>query len=144
MLKKLTKKESAEYGVTTNHELMESGELRFRLVSGDGSSYARIVSPNVGVWQNSHFHSTLTETYIVQKGWIVFVEYINAKAVFRKINEGGTCSSHPGVPHNVYLTANCVHHCVKHGDLTISDWNASQELDRLTKHLLENEIHYWF
>ncbi|MCL2228656.1 MAG: hypothetical protein FWC00_02375 [Firmicutes bacterium] len=122
-----------KYGITTNHEKMDNGELRFRLISDDGSSYIRTVAPSVGVWQKSHSHSTLTETYIVQKGWIKIAELENENVAFNKVCQGEIYSTRPNVPHNLYMSQGTVLHCVKHGNLSVNDWNPCPALDELIK-----------
>ena len=141
MSRRLTEDEITEHGISTNHEIMDNGELRFRLVSSDGSCYIRTVAPEKGVWQNSHHHATISETAIVQKGWVAFAEYINEKLVLRKIETGEMFTTKPGVPHNMYLPKNSVIHCVKHGDCSVNDWIASPVLDKLTKSLTEKDLY---
>jgi len=138
----LTEKEALTHGISTHHEQMDNGELRFRLIANDGSSCVRIQAPDSGRWQNSHFHEALSELYVVQKGWIVFVEYGRATGTcsFQKIQTGETCLSRADVPHNVYLTVDSAHYCVKFGALAANDWIAFPALDELTKHLSEEDI----
>jgi len=138
----LTEKEVLQYGITTNHERMDSGELRFRLLASDGTCCIRVQATDKGTWQNSHSHATLSELCVVQTGWVVFVEYdeTTGACTFEKINAGEICQSRPGVPHNMYVSANSVHYAVKHGDLSVNDWIPSTTLDQMTKHLNENDI----
>lgn len=75
MPQKLNERELAEFGITTNHERMENGEVRFRLTGRDGSSYIRCENTGGPVWENSHSHSALREMVIVQEGCVVFAEY---------------------------------------------------------------------
>jgi hypothetical protein len=49
-----TKLLARQHDVTTLHEAMPNGELRFRLIGPDGSSYIRTVASPMGAWQNSH------------------------------------------------------------------------------------------
>ena len=142
MPRKMTTEEALTHGITTNHEQMENGELRFRLVSNDGTSCMRIQATDTGAWQNSHSHATLRELCVVQTGWIVFVEYDEdtKTCTFKKVNAGEICQSRPRVPHNMYVSANSVHYSVKFGDLSVNDWLPSPELDALTKHMSEDEL----
>ena len=80
MPQKLNERELAEFGITTNHERMENGEVRFRLTGRDGSSYIRCENTGGPVWENSHSHSALREMVIVQEGCVVFAEYREAPA----------------------------------------------------------------
>jgi|GEM_PF-6567810 len=49
-------------------QLMDNGELRIRLMAGNGRGIIKVFSPNVGTWQNSHYHLESSETYFVQEG----------------------------------------------------------------------------
>ncbi len=127
------------YGISTNHEIMDNGQKRFRLLSSDGSSYIRCESPGVSVWENSHSHSTLQEMIIVQKGCVVFAEYINGKVIFKKLVTGDFSTTIPGIPHNACLSPNTVVHTIKFGDCSQPDWIPSVELDLATKGLTFEE-----
>ena len=100
MPQKLNERELAEFGITTNHERMENGEVRFRLTGRDGSSYIRCENTGGPVWENSHSHSALREMVIVQEGRVVFAEYREGTARLRELPPGGWAVTVPGVPHN--------------------------------------------
>lgn len=143
MPKQITLLEAAElHGIQINHELMDSGEIRFRLIASDGSGYARIHAPNVGYWQNSHVHSTMSEIIVVHKGWVVFVEIDpdRGSCSFQRFGAGAIFKSRPNIPHNLFVSANCILMCLKHGDMTANDWIASPALDNLTKHMTEDQV----
>lgn len=131
---------AAELGIATNHEAMSNGEFRFRLTAGDGSSYVRTVASGQGSWQQSHFHHSIRETYIVQSGWAALAEYRDSAVVWHILQVGDVVTTVPYVPHNVYLPADAVLHCVKHGNGGSSDWHPHEELDKLTVHLTEAQI----
>ena len=130
----------ADYGITSHHEAMENGELRFRLRSADGSAYIRTVAGTDGAWQNSHFHKSVKETYIVQKGWMAFASQIDGKLSIAIVQTGEEFTTEPFVTHNVYLPAGAVIHTVKHGATNENDWFSDIEFDKATKHLSEEEI----
>src|ERR1700726_80882 len=65
---------ASELGISTSHSRMDNGELRYRLVAKDGSSYIRTEASAGGGWQNSHYHKILQETYIVEDKWLAFAE----------------------------------------------------------------------
>lgn len=142
MPKKITDSEAAKLGVNTNHEIMDNGEKRFRLTFKDGSSYIRTEASLNGSWQNSHYHTSLQEIYIVQEGWIVFVEYhkLTNECIFKMVGEGQFCVSSPKVPHNVYVSSNCKFHTVKFGNLSINDWIKYEKLDTITKSMCEQDL----
>ena len=48
--------QAKNYGISTNHQLMDSGELRFRLNSEHGSCYILTKAKSEQYWQNSHVH----------------------------------------------------------------------------------------
>ena len=51
---------------------MDNGEKRFRQICiKDKTAYIRAEGGKVGYWQNSHYHKTIREIYIVQKGSIL-------------------------------------------------------------------------
>ena len=144
----LSVEEVAQLGMKTNHEQMDNGEYRLRLMNEvDGSGYIRTVAGAKGEWQKSHFHIGVREFIAVQKGWIAFAqpdEWCGVQVWI--IREGATVISEPNVPHNIYMSAGTVTHCVKFGDTAAekvsgqADWHASPELDKLTKRLTEDQI----
>ena len=123
----------AQYGISTNHNIMDNGERRFRLSGADGSCYIRTESAEDSGWQNSHRHSRLSEICIVQKGWVVYAELIDGKVVAKKYTAGATYLIRPIIPHNSYMAPNSVLHTVKFGDCSDPDWIPSPELDALVK-----------
>ena len=129
-------------GVTLNHEVMPNGEQRFRMYFADGSAYIRTEASAEGAWQNSHYHTALSEAYIVQKSWIVFAELPadSPVAQFTLLREGEACFTKPLVAHNVFMPGNAVIHTVKYGEITDKDWNACEALDKQTKQLAEEEL----
>jgi len=128
------------HDISFKKEVMDNGELRIRLILQDGSAYIRTEAGETGAWQNSHFHSYLEETYIVQKGWIGFAELVEGSLILRVEKENALFTVSSMVPHNLYLPADTVIHTVKHGKVKQGDWHESKELDALTKHLSELEI----
>lgn len=127
-------------GVSTNHEVLTNGEMRFRLKAGDGSSYVRTVATQAGGWQNSHYHLRQLETYIVQAGWVALVELVDGEALWTGLRVDDVYTTRVGVAHNVFMSADAVTHTVKHGGGDSSDWHGSEELDSITKHLSETEV----
>lgn len=134
------KKAEQDHGIASKHEEMENGELRFRLNASDGSSYIRTESAEDSGWQNSHFHKTVRETYIVQKGWMAFASWKNNTLSLNKYEQGDMVTTEPMVPHNVYLPSGSVIHTVKHGEIEEGDWYGHEGLDNLTKSLSESEV----
>lgn len=132
--------EIAKFGINSRHEIMDNGEMRFRLKANDGSGYIRTVTGNNGAWQNSHYHPNIIETYIVQKGWLVYAELKDGKCILKKYNENDIFSTVPGVVHNIYLPKEAVIHTVKHGEATEKEWIGNKDLDKLTKVLSEQDI----
>jgi len=128
------------YGITCPHERMPNGELRFRLVSTDGSAYIRTASTLGSGWQRSHFHKQVFETYIVQSGWMALASLRNGEVVLERFVAGQITTTERLVPHNVYLPANAVIHTVKHGNTAEKDWWPCPELDQRTTILTEEEI----
>lgn len=132
---------AAERGVSARHSRMSNGELRYRLVAGDGTAYVRTEASAQGGWQNSHFHRAVLETYIVQAGWGAFAELRDGDLRLWIMRPGDIHTTTPGVPHNMYLAAHSVTHVVKHGGGgQQQDWVADPALDALTRHLPEAEI----
>ena len=141
MPNKLSNEEVEAAGVKPNHERMDNGELRFRLMCGDSSGYIRVEAGESGEWQNSHYHHGVRETTIVQKGWVAEASLIGQYVQFRIVGPGESCTSQPRVHHNQYMAAGTKTHTVKFGDCSQpKDWHASPELDALVKHLTEDEI----
>jgi len=127
-------------GIATRHERMDNGELRFRLLAGDGSAYIRTVAGQTGSWQNSHYHHDVRETYIVQRGWAALVELVDGELVWHVLRPGDIRTTRPLVPHNLYLPAGAATHTVKHGLGEPDDWHPSAELDAAVKSMAEDEI----
>ncbi len=103
------------HGIACSHELMENGERRFRLRKSDGTAYIRTEASTSGGWQRSHYHASVQETYIVQKGWMAFAELIEDALSLKIYRENESVTSRPNVIHNVYLPSEAVIHTVKHG-----------------------------
>ena len=112
---------------------MDNGERRFRLAGADGSCYIRTEAAEDSGWQNSHWHSRLSEICIVQEGWVVYAELIDGKVVANKYTAGETYRIPPMIPHNSWMAPNSILHTVKFGDCTDPDWIPSPELDALVK-----------
>ena len=132
---------ASDLGISTNHSRMDNGELRYRLVAKDGSSYIRTEASADGGWQNSHYHKSLHETYIVQDKWLAFAELDGHDVRLWIMRPGDIYTTSVGVSHNVYLPPHAVLHTVKHGGTGEgSDWFGDVALDSLTKPLSEAEI----
>ncbi len=134
-MKKIDDSRLSEFGVKTNHEVMDNGEKRFRLIGSDGSSYIRTEASSDSGWQNSHYHTVIKELYLVQSGSIIFVQLIDGRLDIKKYSEGEFCISEPMVPHNCYMFPNAITHTIKFGDCSTSDWIASLELDEMIKNI---------
>ena len=132
-MKDIKDTELAQYGIRTNHNIMDNGERRFRLAGADGSCYIRTESSGDSGWQNSHYHTKLSEICIVQQGWVVYAELIDGKVVAKKYTVNEHFVIRPMVPHNSYMAPNSILHTVKFGNCTDADWIASPELDALVK-----------
>lgn len=139
-MKEINNNELKDYGINTKHHIMDNGEKRFRLIGADGSTYIRTESSLDSGWQNSHYHTTIKELYLVQKGTIIFVELINNKVNIKKYEEGEFFISQPMVPHNIYMFSNTILHTIKFGDCSKSDWHENKELDEIIKTFNINEI----
>jgi mannose-6-phosphate isomerase-like protein (cupin superfamily) len=133
--------EARAKGVSIDHSEMPDGELRFRLKHADGTAYSRTEATARGGWQNSHYHSSVRETYIVQSGKMALAELVDGALKLRIFGPNEICTTKPNVSHNVYLYRNSVIHSVKHGEAGNSaDWHANPALDAKTVHLDEAEI----
>ena len=128
-MKEIGNDEIKNYGISVKHHIMHNGELRFRLIGSDGSAYVRTESSANSGWQNSHYHKTIKELYLIQMGWILFAELLNDKLVIKKYLPDEYCFSQPGVPHNVYMAPNTILHTIKFGDCEKTDWEKSERLD---------------
>jgi len=123
-----------EDGVTTNHEIMANGERRFRLMTADGNGYILTRSP-AGGWQRSHSHAHVAETYVVEKGWMIFASEGSKSGPpqIRRLGPGETVTSQVGQVHNVYLARGSEIHTVKHGSRNGErDWEPHPEFDVIT------------
>ena len=66
-MKEIFDHELPQYGIRTNHNIMDNGERRFRLSGADGSCYIRTEAPADSGWQNSHYHTRLSEICVVRR-----------------------------------------------------------------------------
>src|ERR1700739_1987317 len=102
--------EAREHGVWAEHTKMPNGELRFRLKHRDGTAYIRTEASDDSGWQKSHYHRTVRETYIVQRGQIALAELIDSERRIRVFDAGEMFTTEPGVPHNIYMFGNSIIH----------------------------------
>lgn len=129
--------DEVKYGMKNKHTIMSNGEKRFRQICmKDKTSYIRAEGADKGYWQNSHYHKSVREIYIVQKGSILLAQYIDGKVFFKKLNEDETYIVPPNIPHNVYMYPNTITHTVKYGEVEEDDWEGFEKLDNILK--LEN------
>jgi hypothetical protein len=132
-----------DFGIATNHERMENGELRFRLTSGDGNGYALTVASESGGWQNSHSHSSFQEMYIVESKWMALATAnpSGGKPCIQILTEGKSVVTPLGQIHNVYLPSKAVIHTVRFGNRGPNPrWEGSPSFDEQTKGLSESQI----
>ncbi len=135
-MKEITIEEARKYGIQSQHSIMENGEKRFRLMcERDKTGYIRGEGGKKGYWQNSHYHKTIRELYIVQKGKILFAQYKNNKLEINEVNENEMCKAEPNIPHNVYMYPNTVTHTIKYGEIEEADWIPFEKLDDMLKNI---------
>lgn len=127
--------ELPRYGITANHNIMDNGERRFRLGGGDGSVYIRTEASSDSGWQNSHYHTRLSELCIVQEGWVFYAELIDGRVEARRYTAGEHFIIRPMIPHNSWMSPHAILHTVKYGDCSNADWIPAPELDRLVRTL---------
>jgi hypothetical protein len=133
--------EARSKGVWIHHSEMPNGELRFRLKHSDGTAYSRTEATEDSGWQNSHYHRSILETYIVQRGRMALAELVDGALKMRVFGRGEICTTEPNISHNVYLFRGSVIHTVKHGEGgNAADWQANPSLDERTVHLDEADI----
>ena len=126
----LSDRQAKDLGVTTRHERMDNGELRFRLCASDGSSYIRTEAGAQSGWQNSHLHRYVHELNVIQQGVMLVVEEHDGVLVPRVLRTGDFYLCPLNVPHNSYLLPGTVAHTVKYGqELPDVDWVSCPQLD---------------
>jgi mannose-6-phosphate isomerase-like protein (cupin superfamily) len=137
---------SSKYGISIRHgKMCANGELRFRLISSDGSAYIKTVTTNESEgWQNPHYHNYLKETYIVEEGWVGYIEYTGGETTAVKFNKGDVFTTKPGVSHNLYMPKDAVIHTIKHGSNKGSneeetDWHSDSKASEILNSYVENE-----
>lgn len=140
MSKISTETAKIKYGIKNSHEIMSNGELRFRLLSDDGSSYIKTISGSKGAWQNSHYHKITKEIYIIQQGWMVLASLINNDILIKIYYPNDIISTEPNIVHNVYLSKNTITHTIKYGIPNKNDWFPDKEFTVRTKKLSEKDI----
>jgi mannose-6-phosphate isomerase-like protein (cupin superfamily) len=138
-----TERAQRDHGITTDHECMENGELRFRLIGNDGSSYSRTVASKDGAWQNSHSHAAFQELYLVEFGWMALATPARSAISphIQILYPGNVCVTPVGQVHNVYLPGNAVIHTIRFGVRGPQPrWEPEPSFDLQTKCLSETEI----
>ncbi len=131
-----------EFGITANHENMENGELRFRLMGQDGNGYIRTVASEKGGWQKSHSHKEFKEAYVVETKWMaVAVKNAAGEPDLTIYRPGEVYITNLAEVHNIYLPPGAVIHTVKFGARTTkTSWIADEEFTLKTKEISEAEI----
>ncbi len=133
-------------GFVAEVRIMPNGERRYTLKASDGSGYICTVAGATGAWQNAHFHKGVVETYIVQQGWMGFVEITSPKtARIRVLQVGQSICSQTEKGHNVYLPAGAVVHTVKFGQEVKNpekdaDWYAAPEAFDVWSKMLDEDV----
>ena len=123
--------QAKKYGISTNHQLMDSGELRFRLNSEHGSCYILTKAKSEQYWQNSHVHYHKKELYLVEKGWVI-IALMKEKVEFIKLSENESLMIMPNIPHNLYISKDAIIHTIKYGSED-TDWYPYPKLDEICK-----------
>jgi mannose-6-phosphate isomerase-like protein (cupin superfamily) len=132
-----------QFGIATNYERMENGEVRFRLVGSDGNGYVLTIASESGGWQNSHSHSSFQEMYIVESKWMALATANPSGGMpcIQILTEGKSVIIPLGQVHNVYLPSKAVVHTVKFGNRNPNPgWEKSRWFDEQTKCLSERQI----
>ena len=132
-MKQIAHEELPSYGITTNHNIMDNGERRFRLGGSDGSTYIRTEASGDSGWENSHYHTRLSELCIVQSGRATYAELSEGRLLLREYEAGEFFIVPPMTVHNCRLSPNAVLHTVKFGDCSNADWCPAPELDALVR-----------
>jgi hypothetical protein len=114
---------SSKYGISTAHHLLPNAERRFRLLGRDGSAYIRTEAGDRGGWQESHYHASNYETFIVQHGWVAYAERVDGANRISLFSERAVFTAPPKIIHNIYMSARSVMHTVKYGECVQDDWN---------------------
>ena len=122
-----------QYGILLKHNVMDNGELRFRLLGSDGSCYIRTESSGDSGWQNSHYHTRLSELCLVQEGWVLYAELVDGQVVAKRYTANEHFIIRPMVPHNSYMAPHSILHTIKFGDCTNADWIPCEELDAILR-----------
>lgn len=133
-----------KYKIFTRHHEMDNGERRFRLIKDDGTAYCRTETGGSSFWQQeSHYHESIKETYIVQKGWIACVQMSDEKCKIQIFKEDEIFTVEPDVAHNIYMAKGAVIHTVKHGapkkDNRVLN-NETKKLDKIVRGFGEDQI----
>lgn len=148
-MKELSREAMEILGIKVSGSLMDNGEYRFRLMNGEqfsSTGYIMTKMPDdiVGAWQKSHSHKQLTETYIVQEGWIGYAslsDFETTKPSLFVYRPGQVFTVPAGLIHNVFMPPGSCIHTVKHGDCSLEkDWWSSPRLDELLVGIGEREL----
>lgn len=82
--------------------------------SGNGSGFIQTTAIKSGGWQTAHFHKDIQETYIVQRGKVIFAQLLNGEKRLTLHEAGHVFTTIPRIIHNLYLYPNSVVHTVKY------------------------------
>ena len=131
-MREISSEQARQMGIDTAHHEMDNGERRFRLMRNQDSSYILTISAEAEGWQNSHVHHEKKEWYLVEQGWILIALLRGSQLEFHRLRADESLFVEPGVPHNVYISADSLVHTVKYGSST-TDWTPWPALDQLLK-----------
>lgn len=142
MPKNLTVDDARLAGIVTNFREMDDGDQRFQLAFDDGASVT-LSHNNYEGWQNSHYHLGAVETTAIlsKNGWVGRASLVNGELIMELFTYNQLFTSHPCIPHNLYISAGCRLGTIKYGVGRVGeDWHSSPELDLLTRHLNVDDI----
>lgn len=123
-----------KYNLISNYQIMESGETRFRLLSKNNYGYIMTETKNSSGFQESHYHKTTNEMYIVQQGKVkIYYKDKNEEIKELILNENDTFLVRPFISHNIYMYDNTIIHTVKFGKCEDNDWYPDTQMDKLLK-----------
>ncbi|MFH0857248.1 MAG: cupin domain-containing protein [Candidatus Magasanikbacteria bacterium] len=120
--------------VDYNSETMPNGEVRIRIIfspEGQDHGFSAILTvAGPGGWQNAHFHTSLTEYYLVLRGKMTIM---TEDGDLTEIGPGGTVMFTPGFHHNVKLDLGTVILTIKaSSNFDPKDWHKSEALQTVT------------
>lgn len=104
-------------GVKTSGQILENGISEIYNRSPDGTVYLRTEVPDgeIGLWQKSRGSNAPLENFLVQKGWVAYIELCNGQIVPMIRTSLTSFTGVPKYPYTLFVGPGTILHSIKLG-----------------------------